>query len=228
MFAAYERYCRDTNAMLERAGPFFDLRPETVLGGGVAIVAERDGIEGYALGERRHARHAVEVTAWDVVATTPEAERAVWFGLGAGASYAPTVRAKAFPDTLPLHLAEPAMTVSEHLRWMLRVVDAPAAVAARGWPRGVTATVDLDLRDDLLPGNAGRWRLDVAGGEAALTRGGDGTVALDVGAFSALYSCHADPRALRRAGRLVTDDEEVIDVLAAVTAGPRPRLLDYF
>jgi predicted acetyltransferase len=239
MLAAYERCCRETSGMLERSGPFFDLRPETVLGGS-AVVAVRDGaVEGYALGERRNAGHAVEVTAWDVVGTTPEAERAVWFALGAGASVVPTVRAKAFPDTLLLHLPEATVTTHEHLRWMLRVVDAPGAVAARGWPRGVTATVDLTLTDEHVPENAGAWRLTVDGGEGALERragtgdggdggGGDGGVATDVGAFSALWAGYADPRTLRRAGRLRTTDDAALDALAALTAGPRPRLLDYF
>jgi predicted acetyltransferase len=228
MFAAYERLCRETSGMLERSGPFFDLAPETVLGD-YAVVAVRDGsVEGYALGERRNAGHAVDVTAWDVVGTTPEAELAVWFALGAGASVVPTVRAKAFPDTLLLHLPEPSVTTHEHQRWMLRVVDAPGAVAARGWPGGISATVDLALSDDLVPGNAGSWRLTVDGGEGALERGGDGTVALDAGAFAALWAGYVDPRTLRRAGRLTTQDDSALDALAAMTAGPRPRLLDYF
>jgi predicted acetyltransferase len=228
MFAAYRRLCAETNGMLVREGPFFDLRPESVLGG-LAVVAERDGrIEGYALGERRHAGHEVEVTAWDVVGTTAEAERAVWFALGAGASVVRTVRAKAFPDTLLLHLGEPAVTPREHLRWMLRVVDAPGAVAARGWPRGLAVRVDLRLDDPQVPENDGPWRLVLDAGDARLEPGGAGTVRLDAGAFAALYASYADPRALRRAGRLACADEAALDALAAATAGPSPRLLDYF
>lgn len=226
--AAYERVCRETTGMLERSGPFFDLSPETVLGD-YAVVAVRDGaVEGYALGERRNAGHAVEVTAWDVVGTTPQAERAVWFALGAGASVVPTVRAKAFPDTLLLHLPEPVVTTHEHLRWMLRVVDAPGAVAARGWPRGIGATVDLHFTDPQVPENDGPWRLEVSGGEGALTPGGQGTVRLDAGAFGSLYAGYADPRTLLRAGLLSTADGAALETLAAMTAGPSPRLLDYF
>lgn len=228
IFAAYERLCSATNGMLEREGPFFDRRPETVLGD-YAVVAARDGVvEGYALGERRNAGHTVDVTAWDLVGTTPEAERAVWFALGAGASVVPTVRVKACADTLLLHLPEPVVTTHEHLRWMLRVVDAPGAVAARGWPRGVSATVDLHLTDPRVPENYGPWRLEVSGGEGALTRGGEGTVRLDAGAFGSLYAGYTDPRTLVRAGRLSTADGAALETLAALTAGPSPRLLDYF
>jgi predicted acetyltransferase len=229
VLAAYDRLCRETNGLLERRGPFFDLSPASMLAADSFLVAEGPtGIEGYAIAERRNAGHEVAVTAWDVVGTTPQAERAVWFALGAGSSTARTVRAKAHPDALVLGLGEPDVRVHEHLRWMLRVVDAPAAVAARGWPAGLRATVDLDVADAQVGDNAGRWRLTVEDGDGTLARGGDGAVGLDVGALSALYSGWADPRTLRRLGRVSSGDERALDTLATMTAGPRPWLLDYF
>lgn len=223
VFGVYQAHCRDTNGLLDRSGPLFDQQPE------VHTVAERpDGIEGFSRYERRSRGHDTEVEAWDVVATTPAALRALWFALGAGSSTVRVVRAKAFADdVLPL-LAEAGVGVHEHLRWMLRLVDAPAAVAARGWPSSLRARVDLDVADDLVPDNAGRWRLTVEEGSATLERGGDGTVALGIGALSSLYSGYADPRSLRRAGLLSCASDAALGVLATMTAGPRPRLLDYF
>lgn len=229
VLAAYEAYCRDTNGMLAREGPFFDLRPESLLAAGSFLVAEGPaGIEGYSRGERRGSGHHVDVEAWDVVFGTPAAGRALWFALGAGSSTARTVRVKAFADDLLPFLAEADIEVDEHFRWMLRLVDAPAAVAARGWPAGLRASVDLDVADEQVPDNAGRWRLAVEDGNGTLARGGDGTVALGAGALSALYSGYADPRTLRRAGLLYCGDDAALDTLATMTAGPRPRLLDYF
>ena len=40
------------------------------------------------------------------------------------------------------------------MSWMLRVVDAPAAIAARGFPR-VDLAVPLQITDDLLAGQLG-------------------------------------------------------------------------
>lgn len=228
ILAAYTGLCRDTNGLLARDGPFFDLRPETVLGVDSVLVAEGgNGVEGWTRADRRGQGHDVEVRAWDVVALTPATGRALWFALGAGSSTVRSVRAKAFADDVVPLLGEPAVTLHEHLRWMLRLVSLPDAVAARGWPAGLRASVDLDVADEQLPDNAGRWRLTVEDGSATLARGGDGTVALGVGALSALYSGYADPRALRRAGLLSCADDTALDLLAA-TAGPRPRLLDYF
>ena len=229
VFAAYRRLCHDVDGPLERSGPYFDLRPDTVMAVGSFLVAEgADGIEGYSRAERRNAGHHVDVEAWEVVAATPAAARALWFALGAGTSTVRSVRARAAADDLLPLLAEPDVTVSEHLRWMLRLVDAQAAVAARGWPAGVRAGVPLEVVDADLPDNAGRWRLAVEDGAGTLTRGGDGTVALGIGALSALWSGYADPRALRRAGLLACADDAALDTLGAVTAGRRPRLYDYF
>ena len=51
---------------------------------------------------------------------------------------------------------------------MLRVVDAPAAIAARGFPAATSLSVPLDIADGALPANAGRWELTVAEGKGAL------------------------------------------------------------
>jgi predicted acetyltransferase len=229
VLAAYARACRETNGMLDRSGPFFDLRPESMLAVDSFVVAHgKDGVEGYAVASRRNAGHTVDVRAWDVVGTTPAAARAVWFALGAGASTVPSVRAKAFPDDVALLVGDAAVTVHEHQRWMLRLVDAPAAVAARGWPAGVDAAVHLDVADAEVPDNAGRHVLTVADGNGTLTRGGDGTVDVTSGGLAALYAGYADPRTLRRAGRLASADERALDTLTTMTGGPRPRMLDYF
>jgi hypothetical protein len=51
---------------------------------------------------------------------------------------------------------------------MLRVVDAPAAIAARGFPAATSLTVPLHIADETRPANSGRWRLTVAGGAGTL------------------------------------------------------------
>src|SRR4029450_7408252 len=50
---------------------------------------------------------------------------------------------------------------------MLRVVAAPAAIAARGFPAATSLTVPLRITDETRPANCGRWRLTVGGGAGA-------------------------------------------------------------
>jgi hypothetical protein len=52
--------------------------------------------------------------------------------------------------------------------WMLRVVDGPAAIAARGFAPAVSVSVPLEVHDQARPANSGRWQLTVADGKGAL------------------------------------------------------------
>jgi predicted acetyltransferase len=52
--------------------------------------------------------------------------------------------------------------------WMLRVVDVPAAVSARGFPPGLSASVPLEIHDKTRPANSGHWQLAVTGGKGTL------------------------------------------------------------
>lgn len=98
--------------------------------------------------------------------------------------------------------------------WMLRLVDAPAAVAARGWPRAVSGAVELDVVDDARPANAGPHVLEVGGGEGSLLRGGSGRITVTAQDLAMLYS-GCDVRGLHAAGRLVEATPDDLDLLAS-------------
>jgi predicted acetyltransferase len=148
--------------------------------------------------------------------------------VGSSSTVTSTVVLNATLRELEHVVVDPEPTVHDHHSWMLRVVDAPAAVAQRGFPTGVTAEVDLDLADDELPGNAGRWRLQVSDGVGRLERGGDGHVALRPGGLAALYTGRLDPESLQRLGLLRADRPSAYAGLAAAFAGPAAHCWDYF
>jgi predicted acetyltransferase len=97
--------------------------------------------------------------------------------------------------------------------WMLRLVDAPGAIAARGWPTSVSGTVELDIADDRCTGNAGAHVLEIGGGQASLLRGGSGRVRVTIQDLAVLYA-GGDVAALRSAGRLVEASAGELDLLA--------------
>lgn len=98
--------------------------------------------------------------------------------------------------------------------WMLRIVDAPAAVQARGWPRGVRGRFELLVEDEVLPANAGPHVLEVDDGAATLLRGGAGRITVSSQDLAVLYA-GGDVRALRAAGRLAEATADDLDLLAA-------------
>lgn len=115
--------------------------------------------------------------------------------------------------------------------WMLRVVDLPAAVAARGWPAAEHLTpfaIDLDVTDEHAPWQSGRHRLIVDGGKVTIEPGGTGAVRLQARALGPWYAGSADTPMLRRAGLLDADpaDAHPLDIL---TGAPRSvRMADTF
>ena len=70
------------------------------------------------------------------------------------------VRACLGPDDPVTWLTrDPSATTSQVDTWMLRIVDAPAAIAARGYPATASVSVRLDLSDPARPRTpaARRW-----------------------------------------------------------------------
>jgi predicted acetyltransferase len=104
----------------------------------------------------------------EAIGATPEAVIELWRWL-AGIDLVERIEARRLPIDHPLvlRIPEPArlrMRVGDGV-W-LRVVDVPAALAARTLLGDVSVVVDL--ADERCPWNAGRWRIDAGG--AARTR----------------------------------------------------------
>jgi predicted acetyltransferase len=200
-------------------------------------VVEVDGqVEGWAYLEQREAQPRefppFDLLVHDIGALTQRAGRRLLTLLADHGTMCRRVVLIGGPShPLLMLLPERHYELELHLPWMLRLVDVPAALTARGWPVGLSGQLVLELSDDLLGGNAGRFRLEVAGGSARVraAAAGDGAprLALDVRGLAPLYSGHATPRQLVMAG-LAEGDETAQDVAEALFAGPAPTMADMF
>ncbi len=127
------------------------------------------------------------------------------------------------------HLLRERPEHSEATPAMFRLLDPAAALAARGYPPGVTATVELEISDDVLPENAGRLTLELDGsGSGHVTPGGGGRVRAGVRELAVLYTGHATPRELILASDAFDAPAADLDALALAFAGPRPWIADRF
>jgi predicted acetyltransferase len=100
-----------------------------------------------------------EVRVREVVADDPAAYAALWrFLLTIDLARTATAGFLALDDPLPHLVDEPRRlgTRVQDALWV-RIVDLPAALAARRYATGVD--VVFEVADPYLPGNAGRWRL---------------------------------------------------------------------
>ncbi len=163
----------------------------------------------------------------ELVARGHGAEVALWRLLGSYASQADRVTVTgASPDRLMLLLPEQVVTVDHSHHWMARLVDAPAAVAARGYRPGVAARVEIHLHDPDAPWNDGPWVLEVEAGEGRLRRGGDGEVRLGAGAMACLYTGWASAATLASVGLL--HGPVTASAFDALFSGPRPTMIEQF
>jgi predicted acetyltransferase len=197
---------------------------------GIAVDGEAGALEGY-LFYRKAARqiphHRVEVT--DLVATTPRGWRRLWsFVRDLSTRVVDDITFYTAPsDPALLAHPDPRFDVGLVETWMLRMVDARAALVARGYPPGLRAEIALDVVDPVLPRNAGRIWLRVIDGAAEVEPGGPGRVRLDAGALAAIYAGFVDPRALAQLGRIEGSPTDLA-AAAAVFAGPAPWMREIF
>ncbi len=113
------------------------------------------------------------------------------------------------------------------MAWMARGLDLGAAVAARGFPPGIAASVGVTVDDPLLPAGRGPWRLEVDGGTGALSATAAAAVTLSARAAGPLFTGWATAEDLARAG-LLSGPPADLAALTAVFAGPPPIQLEFF
>jgi predicted acetyltransferase len=156
--------------------------------------------------------------------------RAFWAHIGSHASMAERVYARVGPADAFWWLGHERDADVEHRSmWMLRVVDAAAAIAARGFPAALSFRVPLRIADQARPANSGLWQLTVADGVGTLDPlDAPGGPALTLGArgLAALYA--GTPMVtLRQAGLArgaTPDGDATLDAAFAAT----PYMLDSF
>jgi predicted acetyltransferase len=158
--------------------------------------------------------------------------RAFWAHVGSHASIAEKVFVRAGPaDPFWWLTRERDADVTHRSMWMLRVVDAPAAVAARGFPAGTSLSVPLDIADDARPVNSGRWELTVSEGKGALnprpaTPAAGPPLALGARGLAALYA--GTPVATLRQAGLASGGSPDGDAALDAAFGAAAYMLDSF
>jgi predicted acetyltransferase len=166
-------------------------------------------------------------------AASPESLRALWSVIASHSSTASAVTLYTAPnDPFWWLTRERDATIVKHSMWMLRVVDAPAAIAARGFPPAVSLSLPVVISDHTRPANSGRWQLSVSDGKGILIPNGPvvppAPEALTLGArgLSALYA-GTPVSALKLAGLAAggaPDADAALDAAFAAT----PFMIDEF
>ena len=194
------------------------------------VVEGDDGIEGYVVYTHQpEPRVRYDLHVSDLIAATPRAHRQLLAFLASNRSMAPSITFHAAPADPFLYLLteQDTQAIQKRIDWMVRVVDVPRALEARGYAAG-DATIHLEIEDDVIAENSGRFVLEVAGGLGRVRRGGEGRLRMHVRTLATMYTGFHTPFALHRVGRLHAETRADLDAAARIFAGEQPWLPDMF
>jgi predicted acetyltransferase len=200
---------------------------------GRTVVVREDGrVTGVASFVRTDAEGQLDVSfgidCRAMFAVTHTAQRALWSyfrgyrGLGTWLQWVG-------PPNDPIALGSLDAFVERPFRydWMLRLLDVPAALEARGYP-AVEAQAIFAVDDPMYPDNAGPWRLAVTQGRASVERvDGHDRRPLAIGVVSSMFSGYLRAHDAARLGHLDPDDPAVGE-LSAIFDGPDPWSAFFF
>lgn len=229
----YEARAKRTSGNLDRSEKFWErIVPPETKDVHQYVVSGDEGPEGYCVftQDRKPGNWPYQLNMRDLVAVTPRAARRLLTFFADHRSMADEVRWIGAPaDPLIFHLREQRLAVGPRpiSWWMIRIVDVQRALSERGYPSGLEAELHLEVRDDILDANNGRFVLEVAGGKGATRTGGDGRVKIDVRGLASLYSGFLGAEELRATGYIDGEDADLATA-TAIFAGPTPWLADFF
>jgi predicted acetyltransferase len=166
-------------------------------------------------------------------AASPDALRGLWSVVASHGSIADSGQGWINPaDPLWWLTQERDASMRSRRMWMLRVVDGPAAIAARGFPPAVSMRTTLTIIDQSRPVNSGTWMLTIASGKGELAAVAaapteDATV-LTLGArgLAALYA--GMPVASMRLAGLAAGGNRDTDAALDAAFSATPYMLDAF
>lgn len=130
-------------------------------------------------------------------------------------------------DPARLSLPDPHFDVTLTDCWMVRIANVQSALSQRGYAPRVNATLDLDLYDDVIDANNGKWRLTIRGGRGTVARGGTGALRADMRGLAALYTGFVDAGSLAAMDRL-HGTPAALAIASAVFGGPQPWMREMF
>lgn len=227
----YTAWARQRHGPLTRTGPALVDTDEELLSdqdGLTLAVSDSGDLLGYACWDRGTLSERT-LTVTELVAHTPDAYRALWRMFGALAMKVDRILLHApAGDLARSFLPTKDWQVVAQEPYMLRVLDLPAALAARGG-RG-SGQVSFTVAADPLGLVEGSYRVMVDGGALACeqTSPVQGAPVLTVGGLSLLFAGASSCADLRAAGHLTGGDGSTDRALEDLLHAPPWQLRDTF
>lgn len=226
----YQKQARLNNGYLDRSQFMWQdvnqpLEKQTLY---AYLIGEANQPQGYIIFSQHRDKDGTILRIRDWVVLTTAAAQTFWSFLANHRSQIDKIRWRSSPvDSLSLLLPEQTAKVKHISRWMLRVVDVVKALEKRGYPTKIQTELHLEVEDDLIAENNGKFILSVANGRGEVTKGGKGELKLDIKGLAPLYTNLFTPQQLQISGKLQAT-ETSLDAASQIFAGSSPWMIDFF
>jgi predicted acetyltransferase len=226
----YQQQARLTPGYLDRHPAIWErlIQPDEKETFYAYFIGTKEKPQGYILFSQHSAEDGSILRIKDWVILTSAAAQTFWSFFASHRSQIDHVQWRSsVNDSLTLLLPEQTAKLRYTIRWMLRVVDVVKALEMRGYPSRIQAELHLDIQDNLLDANNGKFILSVANGRGEVTKGGKGELQLDIRELAPLYTSLFTPYNLQIAGKL-HGTETAISAATQIFAGASPWMADFF
>ncbi|OWY67351.1 GNAT family N-acetyltransferase [cyanobacterium TDX16] len=190
------------------------------------LLGSLDRPQGYIIFRQHRGENKSYLVVKDWAILTTAAAKSFWAFLAKHRSQIDRVQWRSSViESLSLLLPEQSLKAEFVQRWLLRIVSVEKALSARGYPSGIEAELHLEVHDDLLEANRGKFILSVANGRGEVTRGGRGEMKLDVRGLAPLYTNLFTPQQLQHSGYLQATS---VATATALFTNSSPWMPDFF
>ncbi len=228
-YELYTRQAKNINGYLNRNQTIWNriIKPDNKEVFYAYIIGSIEKPEGYIVFSQNRIENDNVLMVVDWVLLTNAAAQSFWSFLSNHRSQIDKIRWRGSAiDNLTLILPEQTAKNRFIQRWMLRLINVEKALSARGYCSGIETELHLEITDDLIAENNGKFILSIANGSGNVVKGGKGELNLDIRGLALLYTGLFSPQQLQLAGIDATD--AVISTATQIFAGTSPWMMDFF
>jgi predicted acetyltransferase len=192
------------------------------------LIGSESKPEGYIIYGQSRSNKDFIIKVYDWAALTTSATRRLWTFFADHRSQISKIQWHGSSiEEKTLLLTEQTAKAIEQEYWMLRIVDVVGALSKRGYPKSIDTELHLEIRDELLTTNNGKFCLKVANGHSEVTSGGKGKFKVDIKGLASLYTGFYTPQQLKSMGYLDATEKD-LEIAQILFSGSMPWMPDFF